>query len=498
MSLAVDTRADVGLSVTAGPNPSIAGSFLTYVIKATNDGPSGAIGATLTHALPPGLLITSAAGGSSSCTKTPGLVTCTLPKIGTGESMSVTVVAVPTVAGAISATSTISVVEHDPNPANNVVVATTMVAGPSSALAGLGDFNGDGSLDLAISDPKRDVVHVYFNDGHGRFVEHQQVAVGHNPTGLAVGDVNNDGSLDIVVANREGNSVSILRNDGSGTFRESSRVPTLGDEPSRVALGDFDGDGRLDIAVTNTDSGTVSLLTRDAGGVWIVKARLAVAVRNARHEDDDDRHPLAIAVADLNGDGTLDIAVGNKDPNSVSLLMNNGNWHFAVPREIALRYVDDPNGLAIADFDNDGDLDIAVVGKDRGELALLVNTNGSFVETLVQAPIEDRPVAIAAGDLNGDGLIDLAVAAGDDVATLINAGGVFPLASATNIEAAPKRSIAMVMGDVNGDGTLDIVLVDSKLTISVLVSAQGLVEKPKTDDGQNRQDGQNNREGQKK
>jgi hypothetical protein len=217
-----------------------------------------------------------------------------------------------------------------------------------------------------------------------------------------------------------------------------------------------------------------------------------------RHEDDHAHHPLAIAVADLNGDGTLDIAVGNKEPGSVSLLMNNGNWHFAAPQEIALRYVDDPNGLAIADFDSDGDLDIAIVGKDRGELALLVNTNGSFVETRVQAPIEDRPVAIAAGDLNGDGLIDLAVAAGDDVATLMNAGGVFPLASATNIEAAPKKSIAIVMGDVNGDGTLDFVIVDSKLTISVLVSAQGPVDKPKTDDGQNHQDGQNNREIQKK
>jgi hypothetical protein len=398
-------------------------------------------------------------------------------------------VAVPSAAGLVTATSTVAVVENDPDLSNNTAGAATMVSSPPAGRAGLGDFNGDGALDLAVSDPHRDIVHIFLNDGQGRFIERQQVAVGRKPKGLAIGDVDNDGHVDIVVADEGSNAVSILKNDGTGTFRESARVPTLGEDPVQVALGDFDGDGRLDIAVINSGSDTVSLLTA-VDSTWAVKVRLAVGGRGGvgdegregdHQEDHRDRHPASIAVADLDGDGRLDLAIGNEETDSVTMLFNAGGWQFAAPVEIALRNTDDPIGLAIADFDNDGDLDIAVVGKDRGRLSLLINVNGKFTETAVVAPFEDRPVAIAAGDLNGDGRVDLAVASGDDVAVLLNGGGTFPPALAANLEAVRKKAIALMIGDVNGDGRLDIVVVDDKVVVSVWLTGRAPIERDRRD-----------------
>src|SRR5262249_52945862 len=153
-------------------------------VTVNNDGPSGALGATLTHALAPGVQFVSATIGGGRCTQTKGIVSCTIDTIDSGGKAVLQVRSVPVAAGTISATSTVFVVEHDPNTDDNTAVTTTQVGSPASGPAGLGDFDGDGDLDLAVADTNKHVVRIFANDGHGAFAERQSVAVGKKPTAL--------------------------------------------------------------------------------------------------------------------------------------------------------------------------------------------------------------------------------------------------------------------------------------------------------------------------
>ena len=131
------------------------------------------------------------------------------------------------------------------------------LAGISPGDLAVGDFNGDGHLDLAVS--SYDGLTILLGDGTGDFTE--------APTGLArfggelaVGDFNGDGHLDLAVASGA-NEIEVLLGDGTGNFTEAPGSPVaVGEFPSALAVGDFDGDGDLDLAVANEGSDDVTIL----------------------------------------------------------------------------------------------------------------------------------------------------------------------------------------------------------------------------------------------
>ena len=116
---------------------------------------------------------------------------------------------------------------------------------------------------------------------------------------MAIGDFNGDGFLDLAVANRTDNTVSILIGNGDGTFQAQVTYPT-GAVPTSAIVGDFNGDGVLDLAVTDTDDNTVSILIGNGDGSF--QAEVAYATGN---------DPESVVVGDFNGDGALDLAVAN-------------------------------------------------------------------------------------------------------------------------------------------------------------------------------------------
>src|SRR6266849_3573134 len=126
--------------------------------------------------------------------------------------------------------------------------------------AAVGDFNGDGIPDLAtcgVGD-SRSTVSILLGNGDGTFQTHNDFNTGSGPTGIAVGDFNGDGKLDIVTANygidlEFSNTVSVLLGNGDGTFQRHVEY-TAGNFPKSVAIGDFNGDGKLDIVVANYES----------------------------------------------------------------------------------------------------------------------------------------------------------------------------------------------------------------------------------------------------
>jgi hypothetical protein len=146
------------------------------------------------------------------------------------------------------------------------------VAGSPTSVA-VGDFNGDGVADLAVATSSQfggsDGVSVLLGNGNGTFQAPQNFSAGAYPNAVAVGDFNGDGRLDLAVVNEASNTVSVLLGNGNGTFQAPQNF-SAGSEPSALAVADFNGDGLPDLVIANDGTTTVSILFND--GAWAAAA----------------------------------------------------------------------------------------------------------------------------------------------------------------------------------------------------------------------------------
>jgi uncharacterized protein (DUF2141 family) len=188
---------------------------------------------------------------------------------------------------------------------------TDFGTGNRSRSVAVGDFNGDGKLDLAVANENSSragndsgTVSILLGTGTGSFGAKTDFSTGRGANSVAVGDFNGDGKLDLAVATDV--TVSILRGTGTGTFGAKTDFGAGG--ASSVAVGDFNGDGKLDLAVANGDN-TVSIL----GGNDTVSILLGTGTGSfgAKADFGTGSNPGSVAVGDFNGDGQLDLAVAN-------------------------------------------------------------------------------------------------------------------------------------------------------------------------------------------
>lgn len=302
------------------------------------------------------------------------------------------------------------------------------------------------------------------------------------PDALVAGDVNQDARDDLITANVFDNTLSLLLSRPEPpVFRESEAVTfKLADEPSALALLDLDGDHKSELIVASNKGGSlfalpnvggprvfaaplrlqslsspVSLLVVDLDGngrgdllaaqgdgqvaVWLNPGLGALSPPTQPILLGPASVPVAMAWGDLNGDARPDVVVADGGPQPVHVLLNRDGGRLAeVQLDESQSEIRDPSGLAIADFNRDGENDLIVAAYGSRELWLFVNEGTEPGRTPLfssRQPISagQSPASLVAEDLNGDGFVDLAVAldAGSKVLVLKNHEGTSPLTAAT-------------------------------------------------------------------
>ena len=340
--------------------------------------------------------------------------------------------------------------------AGQFLVAPQYATGTNPQAVAVGDFNGDGILDVAVvgAGPTSNSVSVLLGKSTGGFAAKVDYAVGNAPEGVAIADFRGVGKLDLAVTNSKNNTVSILLGNGDGTFQKAVNYLT-GKQPQGIAIADLNGDTIPDIVVTDVLDGNVSVLLGKGDGTF--KPQVAYT---------SGGNPMAVAVGDMNGDGFPDLVVANETDSDVSVLLGNGTGTFGSPTTYTVPTGGSPVSVALADFNNDGHLDIAVadqLGNGQGSTVsvLLFDTKTNGFDASVEYYTASTPTGVIAGDFDNDGNQDLAVSAsvGNTISILWGKGdGTFVGQVNAGTGDTPN---AVAAGDFNKDGTLDLVSANS-------------------------------------
>lgn len=293
------------------------------------------------------------------------------------------------------------------------------------------------------------------------------IPVGRQPADVAIGDVDGDRNPDVVTANGGSRDLSVLLGDGLGGFRPAPGSPIgLGFPAHLVVVADFDRDGKADLAVTEHDSNDVVLLRGAGGGRFSRMAGSPV-----RAIDGVAPHNHGLAAADFDGNGAPDLATSNNNGNSVSVLLGDGRGAFRPAPGSPFRVGRAPYPLTIADFDGDGDSDIATPDVNGHTISVLSgNGRGSFAPS-PGSPyrVDERPFFALAADLNGDRSADFVVSHDDSdrLTILMNDGkGRFRPARPVDVGG---RTWKVAVADADGDGRNDLVMGRAPSSIVILL-----------------------------
>ena len=320
----------------------------------------------------------------------------------------------------------------------------------------LGDVDRDGDLDLVVGNWYQQS-RLYLNNGTGTFTDATatRMPVGNHPTSsLALGDVDRDGDLELVLGNYYQQDLLYL-NNGTGTFTDAtaSRMPIASDYTTSLALGDVDRDGDFDLVVGNQGQQSRLYLNHGTGTFADATAsRIPVGVLNT--------YPLALG--DVDGDGDLDLVVGNWQQQNC-LYLNHGTGVFSDATPSRMPVGNYPTtSLALGDVDLDGDLDLVVGLRWGGSLLYLNNGTGTFTNaTASRMPVSNANASsLALGDVDGDGDPDLVVGnRWGQILLYLNSGtGTFTDATTSRMPVGNYATTSLALGDVDGDGDLDLVV----------------------------------------
>ena len=391
--------------------------------------------------------------------------------------------------GAIPSTSNTYYLPFTP-PQPTVVLnqnATTFLTGaPKGIIAA--DFFSNGSPGIAVVSQNSNTLSIYSASFGSPFTFSSSNPTGNQPWGIVAAYLLGTNLPDLAVTNSMDNTVTVFFANGGGTYRLGTTMSLPGVFPTQIVAGDFNGDGKIDLAVLNTcgpapnfcgpqngfhGPGSVNILLNNGDGTFTISpATLTTGLV-----------PFAMATADFNGDGILDLVVANQNDNNLTLFMGNGDGTFTPASSSPLTGTS-PSSIAIGDFNGDGNLDLAVTNLGDNTISILLNRNCSSLPPLAcsfaPAPVSPTvalsPSSISTADMNADGFLDLVVTSvGNNSVTILLGDGtgafnpVVPQSGPAFSTGPLPESIALA--DFNDDGRLDIVTANATGSFTFLRQA---------------------------
>ncbi|WP_196292754.1 T9SS type A sorting domain-containing protein [Hymenobacter ruricola] len=332
------------------------------------------------------------------------------------------------------------------------------------------DVDGDGRLDLLTANNSAYTTGVLLNTtpvlATRTFLPVTNTSSGNSPRGVAVADVNGDGKLDLLTANYGNSTAGVLLGTGTGSFGAVTTFSSGGGLPRAIAVADVNGDGKPDLLTANNSisSNSVGVLLGTGTGSFGAATTFSAGGNSA---------PRGLAVADVNGDGKPDVLTANYGTDAVGVLLGTGTGSFGAVSTYSTGSNSQPRDLAVADVNGDGKLDVLTANLFNNTVGVLLGTGtGSFgAVTAFSTGSGSTPYDIAVADVNGDGQLDaLTVNAGNGTAGVLLGTGTGSFGAVSTYSTGGSSTYALAVADVNGDGQLDLLTANSSSgTASVLL-----------------------------
>jgi Flp pilus assembly secretin CpaC len=358
-----------------------------------------------------------------------------------------------------------------PGPTNSILPSTSYNVGVGPIALTAADFRNVGQLDIAVVNEVDNSLTILVNQGAGTFLASagSPISLGTARTttpaiapSIASAIFTTSGFHDLLVSDSVTNTVEVLLSNGDDTFKQATGSPiTVGQQPSTIVTGDFNGDGNVDFVATNFTDNTFSLFLGNGDGTFKQATGSPFALPSAV------AGPIAMTAADFNSDGNLDLAIVNQTTSNVAILLGNGNATFtqaggSPPTGSPIAVGKSPVAIATGDLNNDSHPDLVVVNQtDNTVSVLLGNGDGTFTAA-TNSPLAtgQAPTAVTISDFNADGNPDIAVTdpQTDSVSVFLGVGqGLFAPAFELPVGSNPT---AILSATLSGASLPDVAVAD--------------------------------------